>query len=328
MDSPDLEVVRAAVDFLEAGHQATLATVVTTWGSSPRPPGSLMVIRDDGAFAGSVSGGCVEDDLIARVQYGDVPTAPESVVYGVSAEQTHRFGLPCGGRLELILEPLVDAAPWRLIAEAMTGRRLLARRLCLDTGEASLHPAGMAAGFAYDGRNLTRVFGPVWRLLAIGAGQLTRCLAEMALGLDYQVVVCDPRPEYAEAWQVAGAVLDTRMPDDTVRALAPDHRTAVVALTHDPKLDDMALMEALGSAAFYVGALGSAANNAKRRKRLAELGIPASDLARLHGPVGLPLGGRTPPEIALAILAYLTALRHGRQLVPAAANDRDMALVS
>jgi xanthine dehydrogenase accessory factor len=196
--------------------------------------------------------------------------------------------------------------------------------VCLATGEVSLHPAGVQDEFRFDGRDVIKVFGPAWRLLLIGAGQLSRVTAEMALALDYDVVVCDPREDYAQNWRVPGTVLDTRMPDDAVRALARDARSAVVALTHDPKLDDLALLEALGAGVFYVGALGSKANNTRRRERLRNMGLTAAQLIRLHGPVGLPIGSRTPAEIAVAILAELTALRHGvvLQAVDASESNR------
>ncbi|HYA37354.1 MAG TPA: XdhC family protein [Candidatus Methylomirabilis sp.] len=315
MESADREVLTVACQWLEQGHRVYLATVVRTWGSSPRPVGSLLAVCDDARFAGSVSGGCVEDDLAARLAAGVLSAAPPRLEsYGVTDEQTHRFGLPCGGRLDLVVEAVTSAGPLRAILRRMDARELIARRLCLSTGEASLHPARRDQVFEFDGDNVTRVFGPVWRLLLIGAGQLSRHVAEMALALDYHVIVCDPREEYAAAWRVAAAELDARMPDEAVRDCVGDARSAVIALTHDPKLDDMALMEALESTPFYVGALGSKANNAKRCARLKSLGVPESALARLHGPVGLPIGSRTPAEIAVAILAELTAVRHGIHL--------------
>ncbi len=316
MQSADREVLETAADWLDAGHGVYLVTVARTWGSSPRPPGSLLAVRaDDARFVGSVSGGCVEDDLSARLAArGASQTLPRTEQYGVSAEQTHRFGLPCGGRLDLVVEQLASAEPLRHILQAMDARRLTARRVCLATGEASLHAAERDAAFGFDGENLMQVFGPAWRLLLIGAGQLSRFVAQMAQALDYEVIVCDPREEYAVQWQLPDFVLDTRSPDDAVRALARDTRSAVIALTHEPKLDDLALMEALVSPAFYVGALGSHANNAKRRARLASLELPQAAIARLHGPVGLPIGSRTPAEIAVAILAELTAVRNGVEL--------------
>ena len=312
MDNADREVLTAAADWLEAGHGVYLVTVARTWGSSPRPPGALLAVRaDDARFIGSVSGGCVEDDLSARLAAQGAQLAwPRVESYGVTAEQTHHFGLPCGGRLDLVAERLVSAAPLQAILAAVDERRLVARHLCLATGEASLHAATREQEFCYDDANLIKVFGPAWRLILVGAGQLSRFVAQMALALGYEVIVCEPRDDYTGQWQVPGSVLDTRMPDELVTALARDARTAVVALTHDPRLDDLALMDALASPAFYVGALGSHANSARRRARLAGLGLPAEAVARLHAPVGLAIGSRTPAEIAIAILAELTAVRH------------------
>ncbi|BAV33722.1 lipoprotein [Sulfuricaulis limicola] len=311
METADHEVLRTAVDWLTAGEPVYLATVAKTFGSSPRPPGSLAVLRADGRFAGSVSGGCMEEDLVARLRAGRLPEKfPAVVAYGVTGEEARRFGLPCGGKLELVLERLESAAALQNILERIDARQQVVRHVCLDTGEASLHPASARGEFFYDGRHLHKLFGPGWRLLLIGAGQLSRFVAQMGQALDYEVIVCEPREELASLWQVDGTILDAGMPDDTVRVLA-DARCAVLALTHDPRLDDMALLEALASPAFYVGALGSHANNDKRRARLASLGVSCEHLARLHGPVGLPIGSRTPAEIAVAVLAGVTAARHG-----------------
>lgn len=311
METADREVLRIAVEWLMAGEPVYLATVAKTFGSSPRPPGSLAVLRADGHFAGSVSGGCMEDDLVTRLRTGRLTEKfPAVVTYGVTREEAQRFGLPCGGELELVLERLESAASLQNILEKIDARQHVVRRVCLDTGEASLHPVSVREEFFYDGRDLRKLFGPSWRLLLIGAGQLSRFVAQMGLALDYEVIVCEPREELASQWQVDGAILDARMPDDVARALA-DERCAVLALTHDPKLDDMALLEALASPAFYVGALGSHVNNDKRRARLASLGVSRENLARLHGPIGLPIGSKTPSEIAVAVLAGVTAARHG-----------------
>jgi xanthine dehydrogenase accessory factor len=313
--SADEEVLRAARDWLTAGRTVWLFTVAQTWGSSPRPPGALMVVSDAGELRGSVSGGCVEADILERVTQRRLTAAePEILRYGVTRDDAERYGLPCGGRLEIVVERVDAGEPLERLLEAVGARRLIARRLCLATGEASLHRLRAPEPFRYDGRDLVRPFGPAFRLLLIGAGQASRLLAEMALALDYEVIVCDPREEYARDWRVAGTTLDTRMPDDAVRALAADSLSAVVALTHDPRLDDLALLEALGADTFYVGALGSRVNNARRRARLVTLGIAPERVARLHGPVGLPIGSRTPAEIAVAVLAELTALRHGIRL--------------
>lgn len=317
METADHEVLRIACDWLADGETVYLVTVAKTFGSSPRPPGSLLALAASGRFAGSVSGGCIEYDLAARLRDNRLPEKlPGTVTYGVTREEAQRFGLPCGGKLELVIEQLDDTAPLRHILSTIEARGLILRRLCLDTGEASLHAAGAEEEFFYDSHNLWKVFGPRWRLLLIGAGQLSRFVAQMGLALDYEVIVCDPRAEIAGEWQVEGAVLDARMPDDAVRELAHE-RCAVLALMHDPKFDDLALMEALEGPAFYVGALGSHVNNDKRRARLAKFGAPPHRLARLHGPIGLPIGSKTPAEIAVAVLAGVTAARHGVQLAPA-----------
>jgi xanthine dehydrogenase accessory factor len=219
--------------------------------------------------------------------------------------------LPCGGTIQLVVEPLARESGVRALLGEIESGRLVARRLDLDTGTATLSPARASDGLAFDGRTLTTVHGPRFRMLVIGASQLSKYLAQMAQGLDYQVTVCDPRSEYEETWDVAGVPLVKTMPDDTVVAMKLDERCAVIALTHDPKLDDLALLEALKSKAFYVGALGSRANNAKRRERLRGFDLADADIARLHGPIGLYIGSRTPPEIAVSILAEITAVKNG-----------------
>jgi xanthine dehydrogenase accessory factor len=257
----------------------------------------------------------VEDDLIERIRKRELAgDKPELTVYGISKEEAARFGLPCGGQLRIVLEPLREA-PWldQLLAR-VGGRELVAREVSLETGEVRLTAASRQDGMSFDGRHLRTIHGPRWRLLIIGAGQLSRYLAQMGMALDYSVVVCDPREEYADTWDLPGVELVRGMPDDVIAGLDLDSHSAVVALTHDPKLDDLALLEALKSAAFYVGALGSRSNTAKRKRRLAEFDLSQAELDRLHGPVGLRIGSKTPPEIAVAILAELTAVRHGVDL--------------
>lgn len=313
MDSVNLEVLRQSVAWLEAGVPVTLATVVKTWGSSPRPEGALLAINGDGHLVGSVSGGCIEDDLLDRLR-AERPTRPEMISYGITAEQTRRFGLPCGGSLRLVLEPLQTSGNLAEALARIERGELIARRLDLASGESRLIGKVPDGAIEFDGNTLTSTYGPRWRLLIIGAGQLSRYLAEFALALDYQVTISEPREEYRDSWTVAATVLSSEMPDDTVIAMRPDRRTIVVAATHDPKLDDLALIDALASDAFYVGAIGSHANSVRRRERLKLFGLDDSQLARLHGPVGLPLGSRTPPEIALAIIADITARRNGVHL--------------
>ena len=215
----------------------------------------------------------------------------------------------------------------RELQERVQHREIVARSMELGSGRATLVPAKRGDAMQFDGVWLKTIYGPRWRLLIIGAGQLAQYLARMALALDYHVIVCDPREEYFKSWQVPGAEFYTTMPDDTVLALEPDGHTAIVAASHDPKLDDMALLEALKSPAFYVGALGSKANTAKRKQRLKQyFDLSDAEIARLKGPVGLHIGSRTPPEIAVAILAELTALRNGVELVPLKEREASAAL--
>jgi xanthine dehydrogenase accessory factor len=319
----DIDVVRTALDWLDRGHRVTLGTVVRTWGSAPRPPGSLMIIRDDGQVAGSVSGGCIEDDLIQRVARGELAgRRPQVTTYGATAEESQRFGLPCGGSVQLVLEPLSLTSRLRELLVAIESHRVVVRRLDLATGIVALADADAGDTVRFDGTTLSTVHGPRLRLLIVGGGQLSRYLASMAMMLDYRVTVCDPREEYHEGWSaMAGVTLSKAMPDDLVLAMDLDAHCAVVALTHDPKLDDLALIEALRTPAFYVGALGSRRNHDARRARLHEhFGLVGDELARLRGPVGLNLGALTPPEIALAIVAEMTARRRGARL-PDALTD-------
>ncbi|MBW9106139.1 XdhC family protein [Paraburkholderia phenoliruptrix] len=315
MDSVDLEVLKSSARWLEEGHRALLVTVVKTWGSSPRPEGAMLVVRDDGLVVGSVSGGCIEDDLIDRVrQQGIEQTRPEAVKYGITAEEAHRFGLPCGGTIQLVLEPLTLQSGIAELCAAVEEGRLVARELDMTTGVARLDKALATDGVHFDGQRLLTIHGPRYRMLVIGAGQLSRYLCNIAVGLDYQVTVCDPREEYTEEWSIPGTKIVRTMPDDTVLDMKLDERCAVIALTHDPKLDDLALMEALKTPAFYVGALGSRRNNQARRERLKEFDLSETELARLHGPVGIYIGSRTPPEIAVSILAEVTAAKNGVSL--------------
>jgi xanthine dehydrogenase accessory factor len=331
MESLDLRVLADALAWKQAGHAVSLVTVVETWGSAPRPPGALLAVRGDGMVSGSVSGGCVEDDLIARTKatMQQAATDPRSepatgkpamLAYGVSKEEAARFGLPCGGTLRLVQEPLRDTTWVQAVLERTAAHQLVARTLTLASGAVTLHDAVRGQAMHFDGSTLTTLFGPRWRLLLIGAGQLSQAVAAMATALDFEVLVCDPREEYAFTLAGHGAPGVQRvegMPDDVVRELQADAHTAIVALTHDPKLDDMALLEALTSDAFYVGALGSQRNQDARKKRLAQhFDLSAAQLDRLHGPVGLRLGARTPAEIAVSIVAQIVQVKNRVAAVP------------
>ena len=315
MDSVDLEVIRSAVKWAKEGHKATLGTVTHTWGSAPRPVGAMLAIRDDGHVMGSVSGGCVEDDLIDKVKANLLAAdKPETATYGVTQEQANRYGLPCGGTLQLVFEPVSESSRLEELLATIERHEMVARSLDMKTGKVTLEAGKWSDNLEFDGAVLKTVHGPRWRLLVIGAGQVSRYLAQMAQALDYHVTVCDPREEYAEEWDFPGVPLNRGYPDDVVLEMNMDAHSAVVALTHDPKLDDAALIEALKSPAFYVGALGSKKNNDSRRLRLKEFDLADAEIAKLFGPVGLKIGSKTPPEIALSILAEMTAVRHGVQV--------------
>ena len=312
MNSTDLSVLKAAVDWLKAGHPVAIATVVQTWGSAPRPIGSWLAIRGDGQVAGSVSGGCVEDDLIRRVQT-EILTRdlPEMVVYGVSQQEAARFGLPCGGTLRLLVEPKPELAILEAILNSISNHQIASRTVDLVTGKSKLEAGNRNEAFICDERLMKTTYGPRWRMVIIGAGQLSLYTADFALASDFEVIVIDPREEYAEGINREHIQFIKGMPDDVLLEIGVDSHTAVVALTHDPKLDDMALIEALKSPAFYVGALGSRINTQKRKARLLEFDVTQEQVERLHGPVGLFIGALTPPEIAVSILAEVIAVKYG-----------------
>ncbi|MEO5689630.1 MAG: XdhC family protein [Burkholderiaceae bacterium] len=320
MENLDLLVLRDLRDWRRAGQRALLVTVVRTWGSSPRPIGSILALSDSGRVTGSVSGGCIEDDLVYRYRQlwraGDAPMAPTFLTYGVSADEAHRFGLPCGGTLELLVEHDPDAAELDALLQSLAQGGLVRRRVALADGHAVHEEArqheDQPEDLRVDAEQMVNLFGPRYRMLLIGGGQLSEYLATMALFSGFEVAVCEPREEVRAAWRVAGATLVDGMPDDAVLAFVPDSRSVVIALSHDPKLDDLALLEALRTEAFYVGAIGSRRNNDARRQRLEEhFDLSAVELARLRGPVGVYIGSKTPPEIAVSILAEVVAAKNG-----------------
>lgn len=317
MEDLDTRVLRTACAWRAAGEAVVLVTVARTWGSSPRPPGSLMAINGRGETVGSVSGGCIEDDLIDRIREGGIEAAcaarkPALQRYGISADEAHRFGLPCGGTMELVLEPVGEHSRLEELLAACAQRRSVERTLDLATGRVTLADGRRDGVPTLDANHLTTWFGPQFRLIVIGAGDLSRFLCEIALGLGFELIVCDPRIERHAAWSLPGVDISREMPDDLILRVRPDARTAVIALTHDPTLDDLALIDALQSDAFYVGAIGSRRNTAARRERLGtHFGLSAAELAALHGPAGLYIGSKTPAEIALSIMAEVVAVKNG-----------------
>jgi xanthine dehydrogenase accessory factor len=288
-----------------------------------------MALRADGSVAGSVSGGCIEDDLIHRFTRAYAGFAPSSAAaplnaqvipqgppaftqYGLTADEAHRFGLPCGGTLELLLEFDPPVLHLEELVRLLEQGQLVRRTVALGDGAARLQPTDQADELRRTATQLSRVFGPGYRMLLIGAGQLTAHLAAMAQGNGFAVTVCDPRQEYLGSVRVPGVETVTSMPDDAVQAFRPDGRSCVIALTHDPKLDDLALLEALHSDAFYVGAIGSRRNSAARHQRLIDhFGESAETLKHLRGPIGLFIGSKTPSEIAVSVMAEVLAVKNG-----------------
>jgi len=309
MKSADVEVLSRAVDWLEQGHHTHLFTVVQTWGSAPRLPGAILVVREDGHLVGSVSGGCIEDDLADKARRNALPSKPSMLEYGIDRKDAQQFNIPCGGKLQILAEPLHSSAQLHPILDGLAQRKLLKRSINLRNGQIKLLevlPEGLPK---VDGDWFHTYFGPQWRLLIIGANQLGATLASLAQAVEFDVSICDPRMEMQAEWHVEGAAWLYGMPDDVVLEIKPDAHTAIIAVTHDPKLDDLALLEALKSDAFYVGVLGSQANQQKRRERLRMFDLSDMEIANMRGPVGLSIGSRTPAEIAISILAELIQVR-------------------
>ena len=316
MQAVDKEVLGQILSWLEAGQSCWMATVVQTWGSSPRPVGSLLACNPQGQITGSLSGGCVEDDLLEKLTSGELAAdGAQFFQYGITAEETEKLGLPCGGHLYIVVEPqqpnAQTIAHFSELNEALSERRCIRRTINLAAQETSITATDELAGLAWDegSQVLTHTYGPRHQLFIIGAGMVSHYLADMATLLDYEVTVCDPREDLLNDFPVTNVRKINDMPDDAIRVHAKDPATAIVALTHDPRIDDMGLMEALTTEAFYIGAMGSSRTSASRRERLLALDISPSDIDKLHAPIGLSIGSKTPPEIAIAILAEITAVR-------------------
>lgn len=317
MESLDLIVLRTLHSWRQQGQAALLVTVIRTWGSSPRPVGAMMAINAAGTVVGSVSGGCIEDDLIRRHSqpdqaYWHCRQDTETLSYGISAEEAHRFGLPCGGTIELLLEYGSDAAELAALLALLDQGHLVRREVQRENAHMTLTVITQPEPLHVQTHSVKTCCGPAYRMLLIGAGQLSQYLATMAQFSGFTVTVCDPRQEYQQGWALPDVQLVQTMPDDTVVAFQPDHRSCIIALTHDPKLDDLAIIEALASPAFYIGAIGSRKNNQARRARLIQhFDQTEQTLQRLHGPIGVYIGSKTPAEIAVSIMAEIIAHING-----------------
>lgn len=306
MDAPDLLVLKSMERWLAQGRKVWLATVLATYGSAPRPVGSMAAFNDQGEVVGAVSGGCVEDDLTDwLLRDAAACAAGRSLTYGLDAQERARLRLPCNGQLRVWLEPVDDGLVQPLLARVRTGQ-LVRRAVELSTGSWTVSDASgdMRSGMVGT-ETFQLILGPSYRLVLVGASEVSRYLAPIATTLGFRVDVIDPRSEYLSTWPHQGCRLWSDMPDDVLAVAPPDERTALVALSHDPKIDDLALMEALKGPALYVGAMGSQRTTAARKERLVLFDVTEEEVSRLHGPVGIDIRARTPPEIAISIAADL-----------------------
>lgn len=290
------------------GAPMALATVISTWGSAPRPRGSHMLVHEDGRFAGSVSGGCVEGDVLALAGEVIAGAAPARRRYGVAEEAAWEVGLPCGGTIEILVQPVgaagFDPALFDTIVDARAHGRSATVLTDLASGRSRIGDAPAEGAFA-------NRYAPARRLLIVGAVQIAQSLARIAEALGIASTVIDPRGRFLTGERFPGVALDDRWPDEAVAALAPDEATALVTLSHDPKIDDPALVAALRAKTGYVAALGSRRSHAARRARLAEAGIAEADLDRIDGPAGIDIGAVGSGEIALSIAAGMVRALHG-----------------
>ncbi len=298
-----------------------LCTILKTWGSSPRPIGAMMACTLEGEIVGSISGGCIEEDFLKQLQEGKLKDLyhkqrkPFTVVYGETEAEQARLKLPCGGQLHVLLELLAPTALNVDIFEQLNGaledHRRVSRIVNLENGSVSVADQAGENAVTIDQQTLTHSLSPMYKLLLLGAGDVAKYVAEMAIALEYDVTLCDPRENYLDNWRVQGVETTPRLPDDVVRESFNNPYSGVIALAHDPRVDDMALMEALKTEAFYVGAMGSERTSAARRERLPELGLTKDEIDSLYAPIGLEIESKTPAEIAISIMAEVTAVRHG-----------------
>lgn len=323
--SSHLQILQVVIDWLSSCEKVWLCTVLETWGSSPRPKGSLFAVTERGQTVGSLSGGCVEEDLVERLLENPLSLENTVQVYGGDRQQGDRFRLPCGGQLVILIEALTDnsLSNYRDILQSVqTYRPIIKVVRDIEADQMFVELQSLAElpehqreilpknSVIFGERQLIQYFGPLHELLIIGATDVSRAVATIGLMLGYKVTVCDPREELAVGWPMQGVTLVRAMPDDVIRQHENLLNTAILALTHDPRVDDMGLMEALTTEAFYIGALGSRRTSEKRRDRLLQLGLSQVDIDKLHAPIGIAIGSKTPAEIAVSILADITAVKN------------------
>ena len=311
-----------ALDWYRAGKGAALATVVETWGSAPRPVGSQLVVSGDGEMEGSVSGGCVEGAVVIEAMEAVQTGEAKMLEFGVSDDEAFAVGLACGGRIRVLVEPVGASLPEPLLADlvaARAARQPVAYITDPDHGKSRLagpDESHLAERFRKDqsgmeGSEFIAIHNPPLRMIVVGAVHIAQALLPMARMAGYDPILVDPRPAFGSEARFENQRIVEDWPDEALDAIGLDTRTAVVTLTHDPKLDDPAITRALGSDVFYLGCLGSKRTHAKRVARLQEAGFSDAQIAKIHAPVGLDIGARGPGEIAISIMAQITQrLRH------------------
>jgi xanthine dehydrogenase accessory factor len=316
MNGSNWFVIQQLNQWLDQGIQPWLATVIETYGSSPRPEGSMMIYHPDKGIIGSLSGGCIEQELIAQLAHKNNKQSADPIVirYGDSPEQRSRLALPCGGHLDILLEKInqQDFQHFKTLENALNSRQWISRHI--DLHQHKIQTVNEISEFDIQRKadKIIHALKPHDKLLLIGAGEVSRCLAEICKNLEFEVTLCDFRDEFLQGWQVDGVQVIKTMPDDLITEAFHDNHCAIVALAHDPRVDDMAMMQALKTEAFYVGAMGSLKTSNQRRERLAELELDEQQIKKLHAPIGLDIHSRTPYEIAVSIAAHLVSARAER----------------
>lgn len=311
MNGSNWHLLQQLLHWLDQGIEPWLATVLETYGSSPRPVGSLMMYHPDKGIVGSLSGGCIEQELTEQLSNGE-PNCPTVIRYGGDAEEQQRLQLPCGGHLDVLLEKVdKNQQPhFQQLFAALIQRHHIGRQIHLTRGELNIiDDKNLPKDIQRDGNIIQHALRPHDKLLMVGAGEVARCVAEIAKNLEFEITLCDFRDEFLQGWQVDGVTVVKGMPDDLIVESFNDKHCAIIALAHDPRIDDMAMLEALNSDAFYIGAMGSLKTSAKRRERLLELDISQKQLEKLHAPIGIDIGSKTPYEIALSIMAHVVQYR-------------------
>jgi len=321
MLSSQQQIIGRTLQWLGSEQSVWLCTILKTWGSSPRPVGAMMACTPEGDLIGSISGGCIEEDFLEQLRNGQLKqrfheegSVPFVVKYGVTAEEQARLKLPCGGQLHVLLELIEptdqNKGMFARLLDALEQHTSISRIVNLESGAISTADESRDDAVVIQGNRMSHSLSPMYRLLLLGAGDVAKYVAEMARALEYDVTLCDPRPNYLDNWEVEGVEKTSRLPDDVVRERFSNPYSGIVALAHDPRVDDMALMEALKTKAFYVGAMGSERTSAALRERLPELGLSQEEIERLHAPIGFQIESKTPAEIAISIMAEVTAEKY------------------